>query len=343
MAVYSFDLTSARIEPVDASSPSTPLRVISATVTFDRTWAPYIQGSLVCDLQTAAEAVATDPRKGLAVKFTLTSSLGKTLPLVAWLRSRVSDIGAGTTTISFASVECLYQDNIDFNGQQWGGTTVYELDDVVSLIMAGVHWVGDTLPNLPVTLDGSPQSSLAVADAGWAPGSSLWDLMRSVEEACGLWLRGDTDGTKLYRMAPTYSPDTSTHVLSDVDRIVSVVDTVNRDNPDWANAAFINYAPDTSGGFRTDYGYLPKAGPMKSVVITRTSRRVKTGAATAIATRMAARGRTLQITAIADLDCRPNMKYRAQFLGYDWTGTVQAVTFRYPEGLMEQALNIIET
>lgn len=344
MPVVTAGVTNARVEPAGRTTPSTPLKVLRSRTTFDRTWSPYIQGELVVSLQSAADAAATDPRKGLCVKFTLWvtfEGVQQTLDLVAWLRARTSDFGSGETTLSFASVESLLQDAVDLTGQQYASTVsdVAVLGDALSrLVWTTVNY---PLPQTASTTDGSAAFDIAADDAGWNAGVSLWDIVSGVEEPKGLSIRGDESGVAFIRSAATWTPDSSTHTYTGSDRIISVTDTVDRDSPDWANAVFINY-PNSSNNF-TDYGALNAGTPLKSVVLTRQTKRSAAGAATRRARRMLARGRNLQLQAFADLDCRPNKRYRTQFRGYDWTGTAQAVTFSTPAGLMDLTLNIVES
>lgn len=344
-------LSSPRVEPVNASTPSTALSVKRATLTFDRTWSPYIQGSLVCRALSPAAATASDPRKGLAVKFTLSQQVGaaaaQQLPLVAWLRSRGNDVVNDEATIAFASVESLLQDRTDFNGMQYAAavTDVTMVNDVLGYLRWDASAAYPSSLGAVQTIDGAASFSIPAASAGWDVGTTLWEAINGAEEAGGLWVRGDTSGVVLQRSAADYSADTTTHLLTGTDRILTVSDDISRDNPDWANSAFINYVNTATGATTTDYGTIATLGsvPLKTLVATRESKRVATGAALSWATRANRRGRVLTVSAIADLTCRPNQTWRVQYRGYDWTTKVQAVTFRYPEGLMDMTLNVIET
>lgn len=334
MTVVRPGLASPRVEPATVSTPSTALQVKRATITFDRTWSPYIQGTLTCRAQSGADATATDPRNGLAVKFTLTQQVDagaqQSLPLVAWLRSRSNDLVNDEATLTFASVEALLQESGDIGGMSSG----LPMTDV-AIINQALTAVPSPVVSSITTVDGSAAYTVAAADVGWDVNTSPWAVVSGLEDGGGLWARGDETGTALLRMQPGYSADTSTHTIAGTDRILSVIDTVDRDNPAWANRVGVTWrnvweVANAAGS----------SGPRKQMTVVRKVNRPAAGSTQAIANRWYARGRTLTVTAIADLACRPNQTWRAIFRGYDWTGKVQAVTFRYPEGLMDLTLNI---
>jgi hypothetical protein len=337
-------LTSPRVEPPQSTTPSTALKVKRATVTFDRTWSPYIQGDMTCLLQTTAEATATDPRKGLCVKFTLTQAYGsnpvQSLPLILYLRSRSGTMLAGETVLQLASIESMLQDYVYSSGVDYTTTSGGSQADTTTLsdAVAGVS----NLPALGqvVTLGGAAPFSVLMSESGWSAGSSAWDVMSSLEETGQVWLRGDETAVGLYRMAPGYSADTSTHLITGSDRVLSADDTTSRDDPNWANAVAISYP--NSPGKTIVYGSAATADePIKVAFMTRVGRHpASTATANAIASRMRARGRQLRVTAISDLTARPNQTWRVKYRGNDWTGTLQSVAFRYPDGLMDMTINI---
>lgn len=346
----------ARVQPVGSVSsdgtitrggPETPLRVKRVNLTFDRTWSPYLQGTIVCALQTAAEAKATDPRSGLnLVKFRAAQADDGAAAVytdyAVWLRQRSSDPIAGETTLEVASIESLMQDHVD------GGSQSYSDNQQDTTIL------GHVLNRMPIFRSaiafatysnptGAAAFTVAAADAGWDTGTSVWDAANTMESAGGLWLRGDTDGTVLYRVPADYSADSRVRSLTGSDRIISVVDTVNRDSPDWANTVFITYTYNKGTQSTIDYGASGNPVVYKSVSLTRNGRKVANGEAAARAARMAKRGRSLQVTAILDLACRPNQTWYVKYGEYAWTGVIRTVTFRYPDGLMDLTFDVIES
>lgn len=339
-------LVNPRVEPIDAATPTTALRAKRATVTFDATWAPYIQGTLVCRGLTAAEAIAADPRLALGVKFQLEQSYGtaakQTLPLAAWLRTRSLDVAGNETTLTFASVESVMQDG-DAKSQTYTANTT----DVAMINQAlfNMRWdaaltgkpypIGDV-----VTVGGLAAATIAAADAGWPIGTDVWTAASRAVEQFGYRLYGDETGTVLQRSSATYSPDTSVHLITGTDRVLRVTDTISRDSTRWADRVTVYYKNGTS---YTTEAARTVTRPQKAFIINRSDRNPPTSGPTpnqAAFDRMNARGRQLQVAAIADLTCRPNQTYRVQYRGYDWTGTVQSVTFTYPDGLMDMTLNI---
>jgi hypothetical protein len=337
-------LTGAKVEAVGGTTSSVALSVKRATLTLDRTWIPYVQGSLTCRALSTADSTTADPRTGLGVKFTLTQQRTggalQSLPIVAWLRSRSTDAVADETTITYASVESLLQDYTDWSGMQYGAAVPDTT--VVQDALGYLRWTASSsypVAGVAQTLDGSPAVTIAAANAGWNPGTTLWQAIQAAEDASGLWIRGDTTGTQLQRSAANYSADTTTHLLTGSDGILTATDTVSRDNPDWANLVGISYPNVTPPTY--DYAVLAgSTGPIKSAILTRQGKRAVAGAATPYVNRMSTRGRTLTVTALTDLSCRPNQTWRVQYRGNDWTGKVQSVTFTYPEGLMTVLINI---
>lgn len=336
-------ISNARVEPPFGTlTPSIPLQVKSAQLSYDRTWSPYIQGTLVCKALDAAGATATDPRLGRVVRLTWThtyNGVTTSIPLTAWLRTRVNDRFSDTATLTFASVESIMQDYAEpdaFVNQ----TT--DLDyQLVSHVLTDMRWTTSssypsTLLNVEFTDPSAADANIPPANGGWNAGSTAWSIIQSVGEVAGLWYRGTESGLSLARCKPGYSADTSTHLITGTDRVISATDTVSRDSADWANQVVLSW-PTTA-----DYGTSGSTtGPWKSYIENRTGK-ARTGGAAPMAVRMSKRGRTVDVRAITDLACRPNMTYRVKYRGDDWTGTVQAVAFSHPEGVMNMKLNVTE-
>lgn len=346
MTTFTPTLSSARVEPATTTTPSTALKVKSATVTFDATWSPFIQGTLVCALQSAADNTATDPRKPMRAKFTLGQTFNgaaQSLNLDAWLRSRISDYGTRETTLTFASAECILQDYASLAGNQYAAA----VDDftVTADVLGGID-----LYNMTHTLSRTNPGStggftVAAADAGWDAGTTAWDVINNLEAPKGITMRGDETGVVLARQALDYTADSSTYYMRGSDRVITVTDAIDRDSADWANGVFINYTWNKGLNSSTDYGVAsgqPSPNILKTVVINRDGHRTATGEALARANRMVKRGRTLNVTAVADLSLRPNRPVWVGFADQAWFGTLRAVTFRWPDGLMDCVIDITQ-
>lgn len=343
--------TSATFEKSDGTGPGT-LKVKRSQVTLDRTWSPYVQGSVVCAIPTTASGApdqaataAIDPRTAYVVRtafgmLNLDTGATSSLNAVGYARSRSADYSTGELALNYSGAESLWQDYL--NVSDFAQTAVKtDLQLVKSAIdTVGVAWTGGGAPSWTVTNPDGGSFSVAVADSLWSADASAWDFANGIEEAAGRWLRSDETGAVLVTGAD-YVANTAIRTLSDADRILSLVDTIDRDSRDYANAVTVRYNGDNpvtrtaSGGFG--------AGPRKTLLIDRPGkRRSYDTSATAYAQRAQRRGRSLAVTAVADLSVRPNQSWWINYLGASWFGKVQSVTFRFPEGLMDLVLNQID-
>lgn len=320
----------------DGSSP-TGLAVRDLSVTLDKSWAPYCQAQLTLQTPGAANILGIEPRQGLRTRFTMGMDdlQGNvfSFPFDLALRSRSLDWAAGTATLTATSDEALWQ---DFASATSGGAQPNTR--AAAQTVAGVLGYDDGARYLEVA--GAPSVANDV-DTIWAPGTTAWDYASQQAESGGAWLYSDERG--VFRYAPqTYSPDTTLRTFDDK-VVINVVDSVSRDDGTWANYAVVVFQPDEGTTSYVDNG-AGGTDPRRAIVVTRPFKKpTGTTAAATIRTKAQKRGRSLTVTAIADIRCRPNQPALVSYQGQSFNGTIRAVTFSLPAGTMTATVDVIES
>jgi hypothetical protein len=340
--VRRFYCTSAQINSA-AGVAIAALAVKSWSMTFDCTWAPYVQGTVVAVAPTDAGVLAAmNPRAGIRFAGTLAmqdllTGVTVTRPVDLVVRSRPIRWSTGEMTLSVASDESLAQDlakSADYSS--WFVTNPGSGPVVTDVIRSITQlFTGDL-----TTVDASFGGQVVPVDGmTWGAGTSAWDFAQSVVEAASGWYY--VDELRAWRLVkPGFTADASTHTISGSDYVVDVLDTVSRDDPAWGTAAAVFYdATSPAGVVASDSGI----SPAKWLFVHRNSKKTGGNAATSVRTNAQKRGRTLQVDAIGDITARPNQTWRVLYRGQDFTGTLQSVTLNSGTGLMSMNINVIES
>jgi hypothetical protein len=346
--VRTFGLLNPQLCRLDGSA-STPIGVERLVIAFDRTWAPHVQTQLQLVAPDPAAVAAIDPRTGFRARFQLQqddlagNAFSKPFDLA--YRSRDVDWVAGAVAATAASDEALLQDWAQ-SGTGTGGypDTSGGMDEATSragYVKGTRYFETADAPRVLINQRGNIPTAQDQDDY-WAPGVSAFDYASQLAELAGVWLYGDETGV-LRAALPGYAQDTTQRVFTESTNLINVVDSVSRDDASWGNYAVIGYtAPNST---TTEY-VSSSAGiePRKAIVLARARRKPVSGgnAATKVRTNAQRAGRRLQLTAIADLACRPNQPATATYRGQSFSGTLESVAFTFPEGTMQAVLAVTE-
>lgn len=352
MITRQFAITGGVICARDGSK-STPIDIDSATLAMDAAWTPYAQATLECrPPATAAALTAIEPRSGLRCRFTVTqtNSDGSTFSRAhdLGLRTRSQDWTSGSMTLDAASDEALLQDYAYGTVQTWWQVNM-PTSTIIDYVLRGAYTggAGDAPPpgqgvlSVPlVVVAGAPTASVQWdTDQPWAAGMSAWDYCDGMAEAAGAWFY--VDELAVPRYAPQgWASNSAQLTLDDASAIVTVQDTVSRDDPLWGTDAVVSYTGNSPTAIVYTYD---GPTPTKAIVLSRPQRKPAGNAATRVATGARKRGRRLTVTALADIRARPNQPVTVTWMGQTRSGTLQSVAFDFPAGLMRLAVNVTES
>lgn len=317
------------------------------SITFDRTWSPYVQATVVCAPPTAADLTKIDPRAGVRflanwrqIDLETGAVVNRPLNLSVRARTRAYVVGDGEVlTLTLASDESLAQDWASENGLGPGNG--------LSTSYCVTYALGQVWENEPgqgtFTIETGAADPTVSADASWVPGTAAWDYMAGLVEVAGAWLYCD-EVRGWHYAPPLFTADTTTHAITDTDHIVDVQDVIDRADPTFGNYAVVSYLDSTSSTGNTYVGAGPVVVPRKTLVVARNRKKPSTGnAATGIRASAIKRGRSLTVNALAEIAARPNQTWATTFQGVAWTGALQGVTFDFTTGLMSMKLNVNES
>lgn len=308
-----------------------PLDILSATITLDETWAPYIQASMVCKIPSATVLAALNPRQANRVTIVISSDSGpyntgtpvatsRTLNL--GLRSRTIDRRAGTMDLSFASDEALLQDN-KFIATGPSTSAATSARAIVSLQLS------TSLP-APLTFAAGDDGVVA-AGAIQNPGVSAWDYLLPLVQKAGLRLWCDETRTWQLRTAGTTAGSTP-YILDARTNVTQVTDQISRDSVEWFDAVMLTYQWTDAGNVqRVAYDQATSVGWTKAIAITYLNPSPGVGAAAAMLTRATARGNPINATALSDYSMTPGRPIAlAQVNASTLIGTIQSVSWSFP-------------
>lgn len=327
------------------------------TMTLDRGSSPYATMQMICAVPDAIHSSVidgvSDPRNGGVLRFdaqqdgnSMTSGYlgagGLTgPPLHLQLRSRSIDWGAGEMTLGFASWELFLDDYM--RGSDWDPAASNYRTAAVNVMnstrMPFFRALGqESVINLS-TLGTTTNPATTTGSDVWTRNQTALDYCQQLAETANAWFFCDLAG-QFWWADPTYQSNVTVKKLDDASGILNVIDSLDRADPLFSNCVQIMYSP-PSGTPAYGWAALSPSVPFKAVNISRGGARPSnaTAVATAMANKGSARGRTLTVTAIADLQLRPNQSIQVSYVGRTRTGTVRSVTFRMPEGLMDVVID----
>lgn len=348
---------------------SAPLSVESATVTMDDSWAPFIQGSLVCALPSAATIALTDPRNDARLAVTLDERVGEGGTLADF----DTDWGAGT----LAGLDTTWgggtlADITDEFFTPWNGggdgsrlhlqvgirsrvidhqaktlTLTFASDEALAQDWALLASVSETpgstsvktavqfaLGKIGMTLDASATDATVTdaASLAWFPGTSAWDYLQPLCQATNLRLW--CDESRVWRLDPRDVQLTrQSTVLSE---FVEASDTIDRDGTWHDGVVVVHEWTDDSGVRSLRRDIAGGADASRVLTISYTTPYPGPGAAKRILDRMTRRGRVLDLTAMSRYTVYPSTGFTA--LPPDTavqTGTVERVTWDFPDAHMQ--------
>lgn len=254
------------LEQYEVDTEITGLLPVSAEVTYDAGWAPYVQGSLTIVRPDKTLLAALDPRKRIRVEL----SAGYVLPgsvrdvhrmCLAYLSSRQVNHPADTVTLGFQGKEYLYQDWAAGTAEQspagptwatlpdpnpsglYGWTSTQRADDAIKLCIqvmtTGTSAWRDT------------NFGQLMTDAGWVDAADRW-VGQAGDEPLGMayeiasringWFYADENGVWQLRPFDQLGHSDSGHhrIRPGADgTLVSGQDDLTREG--WANYVQVTY------------------------------------------------------------------------------------------------------
>lgn len=315
------------IHNLEATVGATTLSVLSASMTMDETWVPYIQAELT--VVAPADPSVLDPRNNARVELTWTATpLGAALPtqtLTADLGVRRWRLGDdGELILSLASDEALAQDYALGSAQESGTfPTVFEfVDAFLSFIGAGVAAGYDN-----AFLDEPFQYMKA--------GDVLWSALNPVVQQTGLRLYCDESRSWRLKVAPENSTQMFTIIGRDV--TISQEASISRDDDLWADSVVVLYQwTDLTGNTHSDYDSATDSfPPTKTLVIEHKTAYPGAGAARQILNRAQGLGQNLLARVVSDYSVRPGQQFATLDRdGVIYTGHIRAVSWNLDDDTM---------
>ena len=354
------------LEQYDLDTEITGLAPISAEVTYDAGWSPYVQGSMTIVRPSQALLISLDPRKRIRVEL----FAGYVLPggvkdvhrmCLAYLSSKQVNYPADTVSLGFQGKEYLYQ--------QWAAGTVQESPAGATGWTSSKPADAAVRESIQVMTTGTGLArdrryGELMTDTGWVDADDLWvgqagdePLNMAMEIAARIdgWFYADADGVwQLRRIDEVGLSDTGYHrIRPGADgTLVTSQDEVTREG--WANYVQVTYrwvtrTPATGTGTVTEHvatGHASVVGGAYpddlSNRVTYLSERTSPGtvaqaqaAAKSLLRRMLDRGTDVQIEAVAAYWLRVGHNIDLDLPDQDQRAlVVQAVTFQLDTGLM---------
>lgn len=314
---------------------ATALAIISGTVTIDDTWSPYVQAHLT--VATPSDPSVLDPRGDVRVTVDLTGrSTSRSMNLGARTRRNRTD---GTTELDLASDEALLQDlKLISDGERTDdqSTVAGLIGHVFTSVLAGTaslhHFaLTGTITDAPLVV--SPQTQ----DAG----SSYWDYFTPFLQQANRRLYCDEHG--VFHLVTHDAAAAGTVVLTAAN-VTEAADVIERDSDLWADSVVVEYELPSGSASIMRFSWYGPASPSKTLHLKMPGRApfdqfsdtVDIEApARNIYNRLARRGRVAPVDAIANYSATPGQAASITTpLGPALAGTVQAITWRYPDAEM---------
>lgn len=356
--------------PGSAPGPLIPLSVQSCEVTYDPSWSPYVQGSLVVAMPDQATLAKLDPRKVVTVRvdagYVRPGGRKDTRPLCTkcYLSRRRANYPDNTLTLEFQGAEYLADAVVAVSqadspqAGSWSDTTTTGTAIDAALTYTGVK-----------ALIGSGATVYdfgADALVGWVPTGDPWvgragenslEVAREVAARNDLWLRADEAGTfrvdYLATLAIGGDPAHSLRVGAD-GTIVSAGLELSRDG--WANEVRVVYTwnvvgtagsgKDTLTTYRTIGRARVTSGPLSVAAVGRcpivfernmpSSQAQADLVAASLLKRYVDRGSTETIDAVAAYWLRPGDAVNLAIPGPEsaTAKVIRALTYRLHDGAM---------
>lgn len=365
---------------LDEGGLDAPAEVVSATVTFDESWAPHVQASLTCRLPDAATLAVIDARTGarLSIRagYTYPDREGPAFgPQDVWplaslgITRRSVRRPQGDLIITAMSDEVLAQEALwhaDFAPPTWAITdAVGAVSDLIHTATGRFPYIDADVIGTGANPDGSDwdPASYLPQDPG-AGATSLWSLIESVADTWGLWVYDSgginydagTDNGWRVRRRPTGAGTAVAQLRTGpIGNLTDTESVVSREDG-WANAVHLIHDWEGGDGARlrlTTRSYIA-SGPMSvasagyhAIAVRRTApiNQVNIRAAcNSLVRRTVTRGRSYTLTAPAMYWIRPGMPVTVQLpTGGQERHIVQSVTFTYPQGVMDLTTRLPES
>jgi hypothetical protein len=318
-----------------------PIKVKSASLALDCTWQPYCQATFVCVQPASSQLASIDPRNPLMLRFTLRQIADGVTTDQQWnlmVRARSIDWLSGEMTLTAASYDAQKTEYAAGGAAVDQATGGENMATIITGFDPLVWWPAGSFTQ--ATIAGP---SFTKADQVWQPGVTLADYESAFLDAGNARAWVDELGQD-WLATIGWSLDSTTHYLNDATLIKSVADEISRDNPAWANYVVVVYQGQvttaTGGQQNVQAGSTPNQF-RKALIVNRPGKLPSTGnAATKILNAATTRGRTLNITAVADITVRPNQTWSVAYGDQSLTGKVQSVSFQLPAGEMSMLVNV---
>lgn len=231
------------------------LNIVAATITYDLTWTPYVQGVVTAVLPSDEALALLDPRQVVTVQIRAGYQFPDG-PSETWMVShgylshRRINRPDDTVTLEFQGLEYLADQVVSQSaaaspqgrspGGTWTSTTTTR-----TAIDATLDWVAP-----PVVDGGRVYGDHADDIAGWVPATDPWPgrpgennlaAAREIADRTRLWLRADERGVwRINTLDDIQSADPVHQLREGADgTLIRLDDTLTRDG--WANEVLIDY------------------------------------------------------------------------------------------------------
>ena len=315
----------------------TPLDVVSASLTFDETWAPFVSATIVArgDVELLA---LLDPRQLQRPRIAITAgyvydALDRETDLLADLSitSVKRSVSTGLLTITASSGEEILR------RVPWPGPGAAPIP--TTSVSAALRWILDRLPGNPPLTVTHDAGHFTIPDPGIEPGTALWEIASGIANDAGLWFH-DT-GLGWILETRDMKPDLPTALATGpAGTITEAVDGRTVDG--WAQGVLVRAKWTDDAGLQqavyATHTLVPEPTAWHIVEMTTpTTQSAATARAASTAARLAERGRGVSpVSAKAAYWLRPGHRVTLDVPGAaQQIHRAKTVTFYWPDGLMD--------
>lgn len=351
---------------------SQELQVTDATVTFDETWSPYVQGSLTASLKNV-DLTKIDPYSDARLQITMQQDFGRS-DTVAVLTTQFGGHNVAYNTTAWTSHNLAWisaQHFYPYVGATVTGSTIRRLDvgirsrvldhdaNTVTIEFASDEAllqdyalvdfanynpnisdvrtiVGRVLTRIGGYLQaGTVTGIVSVAASTWIPGQTAEEYLTPLLQAAQARLYCD-EQRRWYLVRSDYEAGGSIS-LSYTSTITQGTDNVARDNPYWADSVVIRYEyTDSAGATTIMFDAAQTPGYSKTLHLTYNTPYPGPGAAQVVLNRITNRAKNLEINAVSNYTASPGQTATIELpvTGTE-TATIKAVTWNYPADEMQ--------
>lgn len=350
----------------------TQLDVISASITLDESWSPYVQGTITCPIPENAILDTIDPRDRVHIRLYVQQVFGESETIAhlttLFTGSTIASMTAAYTGKYLFELSALWftpwnsfgvrastrRDlyvslrrrsidhvsatmQLDFSSdeaylQDYALTTPYAYAPGITSVRSAVI---DALARIGGFLQAGTADGTIEANAStWNPGQSAWSYLEPLIQRAKLRLFCDEKG-RFFLVNDTYVADGQT-TLTYTGTITSATDDIDRDSRDYFDGVIIKYTwTDALGATQYAYDAATTGDYSKVVTLEYDTVYPGAGAAQQVLNRALSRGHVQGISAISDYSVSPSQSVMLTLPNTDTqTGFVKAVSWTYPDDEM---------